>query len=319
MREEYKYIRNEKYYYSFPDYCKETFGRKLYRIALDIGTTCPNRDGKLGYGGCIFCSENGSGDFSIKYRGQKIEPGSIPYLSKTSGKDGDYIAYFQSYTNTYGDSRKLYKIFKSAMEDEFFAGIAIATRPDCLGPEILDVLKCLSLEHTDKFIWVELGLQTIHKESADIIRRGYDLPVFYEAVSNLHKIGIKVITHVIIGLPGESEDMIYETVRYLNKAGIDGVKLQLLHYIKGTDLGRAYMESQKDADKKIKAMDKETYIRIIVNCIGRLSPGIVIHRLTGDGDRENLIAPEWSVYKKNILNEIRSRLKSEGIRQGNMI
>lgn len=242
MREEYKYIRNEKYYYSFPDYCKETFGRKLYRIALDIGTTCPNRDGKLGYGGCIFCSENGSGDFSIKYRGQKIEPGSIPYLSKTSGKDGDYIAYFQSYTNTYGDSRKLYKIFKSAMEDEFFAGIAIATRPDCLGPEILDVLKCLSLEHTDKFIWVELGLQTIHKESADIIRRGYDLPVFDEAVSNLHKIGIKVITHVIIGLPGESEDMIYETVRYLNKAGIDGVKLQLLHYIKGTDLGRAYME-----------------------------------------------------------------------------
>lgn len=318
-----EYIRNEKYYYSFPDYCKKTFGRKLYRIALDINSTCPNRDGSIGEGGCIFCSNAGSGDFSINYidileRGNDLDINTIPYLAKTSGKLGDYIAYFQSYTNTYGDIKKLSKIYEAAMEDPLFTGISIGTRPDCLGDEVLKMLKDLRKKYPNKFIWVELGLQTIHEETARFIRRGYSLNVFDESVYKLHELGIQIISHVIIGLKGESEEMIYETINHLNQMKVDGVKLQLLHYLKDTDLGKMFLDKRKSGDLSLMPLDKDSYISILIGCIGRLLPDIVIHRLTGDGDRERLIEPRWSLNKKNILNEIRSEMKKRGIIQGSL-
>ena len=324
MEKEYKYIRNEKYYYSFPDYCKETFGRKLYRIALDINSTCPNRDGSIESRGCIFCSNAGSGDFSINYieyieSGKSIDLSDIPYLAKTSGNPGDYIAYFQSYTNTYGDIKRLRKIYEVAMEDPLFRGISIGTRPDCLGDEVLKMLKYLKEKYPDKFIWVELGMQTMHEETAKFIRRGYSLDVFDRAVENLHDLGIQVISHVIIGLFGESEKMIYETISHLNKVKVDGVKLQLLHYLKGTDLGNMLIDKRKFGDISLEPLDKDSYISILLGCIGHLSPDIVIHRLTGDGDRELLIEPRWSLDKKNLLTEIRSEMKKRGVMQGSLL
>ena len=304
----------KKYYYSFTDHCKESFGRKLYRVALDAGMTCPNRDGKIDTRGCIFCDEGGSGDFSIHYDGQSLTKEDLVYNHQDC-RIGDYIAYFQAYTNTYDSIDRLEHLFSSALNDPLFAGISIATRPDCVHEETIELFKKLMKEFPDKFIWVELGLQTIHSKSAIFIRRGYPLSVYEECVKRLHEIDIPVITHIIIGLPNESKEDILETIHYLNQLKIDGVKLQLLHYLKGCDLGRMY----ENDPSLFHVLTMDEYVDIIVDCIGHLDKDIVIHRLTGDGDGELLLAPLWSKDKRKVLNQIRHELKVRNITQGSLL
>lgn len=300
-------------YYTFSEYCRKNFGRKLYRAALDAGMTCPNRDGTLGKNGCIFCDEGGSGDFAIAYHGQKLQKEDLIY-NHQDANNGDYIAYFQSYTNTYAPIEKLRMLYTAALEDDLFAGISIATRPDCLSEDVLLLLKELKEKYPAKFIWCELGLQTIHAASALWMRRGYALPVFDEAVAHLHAIGIPVIVHCILGLPMEDESMVLQTIKHLNRLKIEGIKLQLLHYLKGTDLGTVY---QNDPDA-YHVLTLEEYARMTAHCIGHLDPGIVIHRLTGDGNQEILLAPSWSTDKMKVLNLIRHVMKEENIVQGSL-
>ena len=304
----------KKYYYSFTDHCKESFGRKLYRVALDAGMTCPNRDGKIDTRGCIFCDEGGSGDFTIHYDGQSLTKEDLVYNHQDC-RIGDYIAYFQAYTNTYDSIDRLEHLFSSVLNDPLFAGISIATRPDCVHEETIELFKKLMKEFPDKFIWVELGLQTIHSKSAIFIRRGYPLSVYEECVKRLHEIDIPVITHIIIGLPNESKEDILETIHYLNQLKIDGVKLQLLHYLKGCDLGRMY----ENDPSLFHVLTMDEYVDIIVDCIGHLDKDIVIHRLTGDGDGELLLAPLWSKDKRKVLNQIRHELKVRNITQGSLL
>lgn len=298
-------------YLTFPDYCRRTFGRKLYRAALDCGMTCPNRDGTCGDRGCIFCSSRGSGDFAVAYDGQKLAKEDLVY-NHQDAPAGDYIAYFQSYTNTYAPAERLYRLFSGALADPLFAGISVATRPDCLENETVEMLEKLRQEHPDKFIWIELGLQTIHEKTAVYIRRGYPLSVFDDAVERLHKAGIPVIVHVIIGLPGEDEKMVLETVRHLNTVGIQGIKLQLLHYLKDSDLGSAYMA----CPEAFHPLDIDEYAAAVAECIAVLDPSVVIHRISGDGNGEQLLAPLWSRNKKQVLNRIRHELKARNIIQG---
>lgn len=300
-------------YYTFSEYCQKTFGRKLYRAALDAGMTCPNRDGKLGNKGCIFCDEGGSGDFAVSYHGQKLTREDLIY-NHQDGKNGDYIAYFQSYTNTYAPVDRLRKLFTAALEDELFAGISIATRPDCLDKDVLALLAELKKSYPKKFIWCELGLQTIHEKTAAWIRRGYPLPVFDEAVKSLHALDIPVIVHCILGLPQEDEQMVFQTMEHLNQLKIEGIKLQLLHYLSGTDLGRTY-QAEPDA---YHVLSLDEYARMTARCLGHLDPSIVIHRLTGDGNQEILLAPSWSTDKKKVLNLIRHVMKEENIVQGSL-
>ena len=301
----------KKYYYSFTDYCKKNFGRKLYRVALDAHMTCPNRDGTIDTRGCIFCDVGGSGDFAIAYDGQKLTKQDLIYNHQEANA-GDYIAYFQAYTNTYASVARLKQLFEGALSDELFAGISIATRPDCISIETLQLFQELKQQYPNKFIWVELGLQTVHEKSAQFIRRGYALDVFDACVKNLHAIGISVIAHVIIGLPHENQSDVLETIHHLNSVRIDGVKLQLLHYLKGCDLGKLY-EKNPEA---FHVLTKEEYTDIVVKCIGNLDKHIVIHRLTGDGAGNLLIAPLWSRNKKSVLNEIRHKLKQNSVVQG---
>lgn len=301
----------KRYYRSFSDYCKEEFGRKLYRVALDAGMSCPNRDGTIATGGCIFCDEGGSGDFAIKYTGQKLDEDELIYNHTKAGK-GNYIAYFQSFTNTYAPIDKLRVLFSSALSDDLFAGIAIATRADCLKKEVISLLKELKSTYSDKFIWIELGLQTIHAKSTLFIRRGYPLSVFDACVKGLHEAGIPFTVHVILGLPYETKEMMIETIRYVNSIHADGIKLQLLHYLDDTDLGRMYMKDPS----VFHVLTEDEYVDIVCTCIGYLSENTVIHRLTGDGNGEHLLAPLWSRNKKHILNRIRHELKERNIVQG---
>lgn len=273
--------------------------------------TCPNRDGTIGTGGCIFCDEGGSGDFAIPYEGQKIETKDLIW-NHQKAEPGDYIAYFQSYTNTYAPVERLRFLFFSALRDPMFAGISIATRPDCLSESVLDVLAEMKKAYPDKFIWVELGLQSMHESTAAWMRRGYPLQVYDDALAHLHTLHIPVVTHVILGFSQETPDMVYETIRHLNAVHTDGVKLQLLHYLKGTDLGRMY-EAHPEA---FHVLSEEEYVKLVVQCIGRLDSQIVINRLTGDGNPQLLLAPLWSLNKRHVLNQITHELKAEGIRQG---
>ncbi len=304
----------KQYYYSFTEYCKKTFGRKLYRVALDAGMTCPNRDGKIDTRGCIFCDEGGSGDFAIHYHGQPLQQSDLIY-NHQNAKECDYIAYFQAYTNTYDSIEHLYFLFSSALKNPLFAGISIATRPDCIQEETIQLFQQLQIEYPNKLIWIELGLQTIHSKSAIFIRRGYPLSVFDACVQQLHAIHIPVITHVIIGLPNETEEDMIQTIQHLNDLKIDGVKLQLLHYLKGCDLGRMY----ENDSTSFHVLTQEEYTDIIVHCIGHLNENIVIHRLTGDGASELLLAPTWSQNKRAVLNQIRHKLKENHIKQGSLV
>lgn len=283
-------------YYSLDTYLKNTYGRKFKKIAIDAGFTCPNRDGTLDSRGCIFCSTGGSGDFAL------------PYGSITAAEP--YIAYFQAYTCTYAPIASLDQIYRSALEDPLVAGISIATRPDCLPPEVLSLLSDLKAQYPGKFIWIELGLQTIHEKTAHYIRRGYSLDCFSHAVRQLHFLEIPVIAHVILGLPGENETMMLQTIDYLNAVSVSGIKLQLLHILKNTDLALDY------AKGLFSALSMDSYLNLLIRCICRLSPDTVIHRVTGDGPKELLIAPLWSLHKKKVLNSLHHRMKQEDAYQG---
>ena len=298
----------EKRYYSLDYYLKHTYGEKLYKIALDGGMSCPNRDGSLGTGGCIFCSEGGSGDFagdrklSIK---AQLQAGKSLVEKKHIGSS--YIAYFQAYTNTYAPVSYLEKIFMEAIEEPEIKILSIATRPDCLSKDILCLLERLN---RIKPIWIELGLQTIHKSSSDFIRRGYELDVFEKAVYDLKKIGVSVIVHTILFLPHETREMMQETISYLNQMPIDGIKLQLLHILEHTDLAAYY----KQNPFAIPTMDE--YIETLGILISLIRSDIVIHRLTGDGPKSILIEPKWTGNKRLVLNSIQKYLKDSDIWQG---
>lgn len=283
-------------YYSFNQYLKDTFGCKVYKISLDGGFTCPNRDGTLGTGGCIFCSAGGSGDFAESRSltiTEQIERGKARVADKI--KSGKYIAYFQAFTNTYAPVEVLREKYFEALEHPDIVALSIATRPDCLPDEVL----CL-LEEINKIkpVFVELGLQTIHKKSADYIRRGYELEAYDEAVNSLHNIGINVVTHLIIGLPGESKADILESIKYVCDRGTDGIKLQLLHVLKGTDLAKDYEAG------KFEILSLDEYLNIIKAALEIIPKEVVIHRLTGDGAKKDLLAPLWSADKKRVLNAI---------------
>lgn len=287
-------------YYSFNQYLKNTFGCKVYKISINAGFTCPNRDGTLGTGGCIFCSKGGSGEFAESPQisiTEQIENGKKRVEKKI--RSGKYIAYFQAFTNTYAPVKVLEKKFKEAIKHSDIVGISIATRPDCLPDDVIALLEKLN---KIKPVFVELGLQTIHKKTAEYIRRGYTLDVYDKALKNLKAAGINVVTHIILGLPGETKNEMLESVDYVCKAATDGIKLQLLHVLKGTDLAADYEKG------KFKTLTLDEYIDIIKACVEMIPEHVVIHRLTGDGAKKDLIAPLWSADKKNVLNKINKEL-----------
>lgn len=287
-------------YTSLNTYLKDRFGCKVYKLAIDGGFTCPNRDGTLDTRGCVFCSKGGSGDFAEDRNlsvTMQIENAKKRVSKKI--KDGKYIAYFQAFTNTYAPIEKLKAIYSEAIEHEDILALSIGTRPDCLGQDVLALLEELN---KIKPIFVELGLQTIHEDTAKYIRRGYTLDVYDEAVENLHKIGINVVTHIILGLPNEAKKEMLESVKYVCKK-TDGIKLQLLHILKGTDLANEYEKG------KIKVLTLDEYTDIIRECVSIIPKDLVIHRLTGDGAKKDLIAPLWSADKKNVLNTINKAIK----------
>ncbi len=299
---------NDKPYHSLDYELKKRFGEKVYRLSLHGGMTCPNRDGKIGYGGCIFCSSGGSGDFAadpaLSVR-EQIEKGKKLLLSKRPVHK--YIAYFQAFSNTYAPVSYLRALFTEAIEDPDVVLLSVATRPDCLESEIV---KLLSELNQIKPVWVELGLQTMHEDTASLIRRGYSLPVFEDAVKRLRAKGIEVIVHVILGLPGEDQERMLRTIQYLNTQDIQGIKLQLLHILKGTDLAEYYRQSP------FFVFSMEEYVQMILACLSLLRPDITIHRLTGDGPKDLLIAPLWSQAKRQVLNTIHQECKRQEIWQG---
>lgn len=289
-------------YYSLNNYLRNTFGDKVYKLSLDGGFTCPNRDGTIDTRGCIFCSEGGSGDFaesSLLSITEQIEQGKKRVENKI--KSDKYIAYFQAFTNTYAPVEILRQKFFEAIRHKDIVALSIATRPDCLDDDILSLLDELN---KIKPVFVELGLQTIHEKSAEYIRRGYPLSVYDEAVKKLKSISINIVVHVILGLPNESKTDMLETVSYVCKSGIDGIKLQLLHILKNTDLADEYYRGN------VKTLELDEYIDIIKACVEIIPSDIVIHRLTGDGAKKDLIAPLWSADKKNVLNKINKALQS---------
>lgn len=283
-------------YYSFNKYLRDTFGDKVYKISINAGFTCPNRDGTLGTRGCIFCSKGGSGDFAESSKlsvTEQIESGKKRVEKKI--KSGKYIAYFQAFTNTYAPLEVLREKFFEAINHPDIVALSIATRPDCLPTEVIELLSELN---KIKPVFVELGLQTIHEKSAKYIRRGYELSVYDEAVKNLKNIGVNIVTHVIIGLPNETKEDILKTVKYVCDIGTNGIKLQLLHVLKNTDLADEYEKG------KFEVLTMEEYLDIIKSCVNIIPKDIVIHRLTGDGAKKDLIAPLWSADKKKVLNAI---------------
>jgi len=305
-----------KPYYSLDAWCKNTLHRKCYKIALNAHMTCPNRDGSTGTRGCIFCSAGGSGEFAVstaqKPVAKQLAEGEA-LLSRKVRLPQDtpcIIAYFQAYTNTYAPVDYLEQIFSQTLSSPRVCGISIATRPDCLPEETLALLSSLKDRFPEKFIWVELGLQTIHEDTARFIRRGYDLNCFEDAFTRLHALEIPVIVHTILGLPGESRARILETISYLDRLHPFGIKLQLLHVLRDTDLAGHYMR------KEFKLPEMDEYLELAADCLERLSPDIVIHRVTGDGPKSILIAPLWSADKRAVLNGLHKKLKERGSIQG---
>lgn len=299
------------YYHALNEELQKRFGVKVYKLALDGGFTCPNRDGTRGTRGCIFCSGSGSGEFAADSAStipQQIEQAKQRIAAKY--RTGKYIAYFQNFTNTYGSIERMEQLFSAAIRHPEVVALSVATRPDCLPDEVLALLQMLN---TQKPVWVELGLQTIHPQSAAYIRRGYDLPVFDDAVKQLKQAGLETIVHQIIGLPGESDAQIIQTARYIGQSGSDGIKLHLLHVLKGTDLALDY------AAGKFETLTLEHYISLLERCLQVLPPEVVIHRLTGDGARRDLIAPLWSADKKRVLNAIRTAFIHDNLVQGSAL
>lgn len=295
------------YYYSLNEYLKSTFGEKVYKISLNGGMTCPNRDGTLSTKGCIFCSKGGSGEFSadkLLSVTEQIEQAKQKIKAKTDCKR--FIAYFQPFTNTYADISYLRKIFYEAIDNPEISVLSIATRPDCLGKDVLQLIDELN---RIKPVWIELGLQTIHKKTAEYIRRCYELEVYDKAVKNLQEIGVTVVTHIILGLPFETKEMMLESVKYAGERSA-GIKLQLLHVLKDTDLLNDYK------DGLFKVLSMEEYIDILCDSIEILPKNVAVHRLTGDGDKKLLVAPLWSADKKRVLNSINKAFRERNIVQG---
>ncbi len=298
-------------YYSVNTYLKEKYKCKIYKLALKSGATCPNRDGKLGFGGCIFCS-GGSGHFAEDKNtsvSEQIERAKALIKNKVD-ESTKYIAYFQDYSATYAPIDILRNNFTEAINHPDVAILSIATRPDCLPDEVLDLLKELN---KIKPVWVELGLQTSNEETAQYIRRGYKNEVFEKAVTRLKELGIYTVAHLIIGLPNENEDTIYNTVRYVCDLGVDGIKYHLLHVLKNTDLETEY----ESGGFETLSLDK--YCEILSGCIKRTDKRIAIHRLTGDGDKRLLIAPLWSADKKHVLNTINRYFEATNTVQGELV
>ena len=288
-------------YLSFNKYLKDKFGQKVYKISLDGGFTCPNRDGKIDTRGCIFCSKGGSGDFAQNRNlsiTEQIESGKKIVEKKI--KSGKYIAYFQAFTNTYAPVEILRAKYSEAINHPDIVALSIATRPDCLGDDVIELLDEMN---KIKPVFVELGLQTIHSDSAKYIRRGYSLEVYNEAVKKLKNIGVNIVVHIILGLPNESEEDMLESVKYVCQSQIDGIKLQLLHIIAGTDLAKDYEKGL------FKTLEFDEYVELIAKCVAIIPKNIVIHRLTGDGAKKDLIAPLWSADKKRVLNAINKALR----------
>ncbi len=298
----------EKPYHSLDYMLKERFGEKVYKLTLNGGMSCPNRDGKLGTGGCIFCSAGGSGDFAGD-PAQSIDQQIAQQKELICKKRpvNTFIAYFQAYTNTYAPVEYLRALFTQALSHPEVAALSIGTRPDCLGEDVLDLLSQLN---RIKPVWVELGLQTIHPATARYIRRGYPLSCFEEAVKNLHARDLDIIVHTILGLPGETTEQMLQTISFLNHQPIQGIKMQLLHVLKGTDLADDYLAG------KFSVFSQEAYVDLVISCLEHLSPDIVVHRITGDGPRDLLIAPLWSSAKRTVLNEIHHQMKERNTWQG---
>lgn len=298
---------DDKRYHSLSFDLKETFGTPLYKLALDGGFTCPNRDGTLDRRGCIFCA-GGSGTYAASTTlsiDQQIQEAKS--LISEKHKKGPYIGYFQAFTNTYGPLEVLESLFTQTIHHPDIGVLSIATRPDCLPQEVIDLLAELNQV---KPVWVELGLQTCHDTTADFIRRGYPLSVFEDSVTRLRSAGLTVIVHMILGLPGETHAQIVETAAYCGKQNIQGIKLQLLHVLKGTDLAPLYQA------KAFELLSMEDYADLLIDCLEVLPPHIVIHRITGDAPRALLIAPAWSGHKKKVLNYINHRMKVRQSWQG---
>lgn len=299
---------NDKPYYSLNHYYKAKYKEKVYKIALNANLTCPNRDGKISTKGCIFCSEGGSGDFTFKdSESIKEQISKSKELISKKYKGSKYIAYFQAYTNTYGDIDYLRKIFHEAISQDDIIGISIATRPDCINNDVLELLMELN-SITD--VWVELGLQSIHEDTAKIINRGYTLDVFDYALDKLNRIDVKTVVHLIIGLPGESKNDIINSVKYISSKKIHGIKLQLLHILKNTPLEEMYQ------NKEVNPLSLDEYIDILISSIENIPRNIVIHRITGDAPKKILIEPQWSGNKKYVLNEILKSFKIRNTYQG---
>ena len=304
-------VWGDKPYHSLDYELKRQFGQKIYKVSLDGGMSCPNRDGTVGTGGCTFCSQGGSGEFAVGRTGypdvwEQIEQAKTRVHRKISG-EGKYIAYFQSYTNTYAPVDYLRTLFERAITHPDIVALSVGTRPDCLGDEVVALLKELNRQ---KPVWVELGLQTIHEKTAERIHRGYRLEVFEDAYRRLKEAGLTVVVHVILGLPGETKKEMLETVDYLGKISVDGIKLQLLHILKGSQMAAEYEKNP------FSLMELEEYLDLILTCVARLPQSMVIHRLSGDGAKALLIGPAWSANKKLVLNRMMQKFRENGIFQG---
>lgn len=289
-------------YRTLNEHLKEKYGCKVYKLAIDAGFTCPNRDGTVGSRGCIFCSDCGSGEFAQKGNNILLQLENAKKLVEQKNKDGKYIAYFQSFTNTYAPVERLRKIYTEAISPDYIVGLAVATRPDCLPDETVNLLKEINLK---KPVSVELGLQTVNPKTAEYIRRGYDNSVYYDAVKRLRTEEIEVVTHIIIGLPGETKADALETTRRAVLAGTNGVKFHLLHVLRKTDLENDYIEG------RFNCLSMEEYADILKSCIALLPQNVTVHRITGDGAKKDLIAPLWSADKKRVLNFLNQYLKEE--------
>jgi len=299
---------DQKPYYCANQYYRQIFGSKVYKISLDIGCTCPTRDGTKGVGGCTFCSARGSGDFAIAGPAsirEKINSAIQMVNSKIS--TNKYIAYLQSFTNTYGPMNLLVPVYEEILADERVVGLSIGTRPDCLSNAMIKELARLS---KIKPLWVELGLQTIHQKTAELFHRGYDLPVYENAVERLNKADIPIIVHLIVGLMGETYDDFIATVDYVANQPVSGIKMSMLHILKDSPLYKEYLE------KPFPLLDEAAYIKWVAEAITRMPQEMVIHRVTGDGNRKNLVAPEWSAHKRHVLNGLLSYMTEHGLYQG---
>lgn len=297
----------DKRYHTLNYFLRNKFGGKVFKISLDAGFTCPNRDGKVSFGGCVFCSARGSGDFAGTANDLAEQFHEIKRMMNKKWKTGKYIAYFQAYTNTYADVETLREKYYSILNLEDVVGIAVATRPDCLPADVLELLEEIN---SRTYLWVELGLQTIHEETAGFINRGYGLDAYIASVRELKKRNIEVVTHQILGLPGENRQEMLQTVDFIANTGTQGIKLHLLHLLKGTRLEEIYLR------EKFQLMSMEDYVEMIVDCIERIPESMVIHRITGDGPRDTLIGPKWSLKKFEVINAIEHLMMDKNTWQG---